>query len=149
MPLVSEVFHDVKHHWNEQYDKARQIFSSPIQGPIIRSFFSTCFDFIYSAAIHVQHATLYKEATAEKGVMRTAMDFFKLINFGIRDRSPTIFTYVILDDQFKFSETGASFTKDFMSKHAMHANASEEVRYAGEFFVMSHGDGTYRLIIGA
>ncbi|KAF5323672.1 hypothetical protein D9758_018355 [Tetrapyrgos nigripes] len=48
---------------------------------------------------------------------------------------PTIYTYIISaeDDSFRFSETGAAFFVDFASKHALHANCAEGVRYSGEF----------------
>ncbi|THU91395.1 hypothetical protein K435DRAFT_780765 [Dendrothele bispora CBS 962.96] len=50
---------------------------------------------------------------------------------------PTIYTYIISseDDSFRFSETGAAFFVDFASKHALHANCGETVRYSGEFHV--------------
>jgi hypothetical protein len=37
------------------------------------------------------------------------------------------------DDSLRFSETGAAFFVDFASKHALHANCNEAVRYSGEF----------------
>jgi hypothetical protein len=45
---------------------------------------------------------------------------------------PAVYTYVIAveDDTFRFSETGAKFFVDFASKHALHANCAESVRYA-------------------
>lgn len=48
---------------------------------------------------------------------------------------PAVYTYVIRvqDDSLRFSETGAAFFVDFASKHALHANCSETVRYSGEF----------------
>jgi len=47
----------------------------------------------------------------------------------------------------RFSETGAKFFTDFMSKHAMHANCAEEVFCAGEFCVEELGDNKWRFII--
>jgi len=48
---------------------------------------------------------------------------------------PAVYTYIISahDDSFRFSETGAAFFVDFASKHALHSNCAESVRYAGEF----------------
>ncbi|EJF58007.1 hypothetical protein DICSQDRAFT_139837 [Dichomitus squalens LYAD-421 SS1] len=48
---------------------------------------------------------------------------------------PAVYTYVIAveDDSFRFSETGAAFFVDFASKHALHANCAQAVRYSGEF----------------
>lgn len=46
---------------------------------------------------------------------------------------PAVYTYIIDEDTFRFSETGAAFFLDFASKHALHSSCAEEVRYAGEF----------------
>ncbi|CAE6464036.1 unnamed protein product [Rhizoctonia solani] len=46
---------------------------------------------------------------------------------------PAVYTYIIDEDTFRFSETGAAFFVDFASKHALHSSCSETVRYAGEF----------------
>jgi hypothetical protein len=48
---------------------------------------------------------------------------------------PAVYTYVISvdDDSFRFSETGAAFFVDFASKHALHSNCAQAVRYSGEF----------------
>ncbi|KAI8824414.1 uncharacterized protein EV422DRAFT_319518 [Fimicolochytrium jonesii] len=48
---------------------------------------------------------------------------------------PCMYTYAIDDNTLRFSETGAAFMLDNASKHAMHANCSEYIRYAGEFHV--------------
>ncbi|KAH3764078.1 C2 domain [Pelomyxa schiedti] len=125
---VSEVFGTLTHGWNEKYDKAQKIFGSNVQASFIRG------------AIHVQHATLYKNKNAKKGILRSGEDFLRLLNYGIRDRTATIYTYVLKDNKFNFSETGASFFK---------------VRYAGEFLIfdnpetcqktllIDNGSGTY------
>jgi hypothetical protein len=36
-----------------------------------------------------------------------------------------------MEDGMRFSETGAAFFRDMLSKHAMHSSASEEVYFAG------------------
>jgi hypothetical protein len=48
---------------------------------------------------------------------------------------PAVYTYIISaeDDSLRFSETGAAFFVDFASKHALHSNCAESVRYSGEF----------------
>ncbi|KAJ4471060.1 hypothetical protein C8J55DRAFT_521731 [Lentinula edodes] len=48
---------------------------------------------------------------------------------------PAVYTYIISaqDDSLRFSETGAAFFVDFASKHALHADCAEQVRYSGEF----------------
>jgi hypothetical protein len=66
---------------------------------------------------------------------------------------------VIDNNTWRFSETGQQFFTDFASKHALLANGSESVRYAGEFhprpkygwnrcddeweLVFDNGSGTY------
>ncbi len=54
-----------------------------------------------------------------------------------------------MEDSLRFSETGAAFWKDMFSKHAMHANLSENVVLAGEFLacedrlIFDNNSGTY------
>lgn len=54
---------------------------------------------------------------------------------------PTVYTYIISseDDSLRFSETGAAFFVDFVSKHALHSNCAESVRYSGEFHPRPEG----------
>ncbi|KAF9583801.1 hypothetical protein BGW38_008484, partial [Lunasporangiospora selenospora] len=51
----------------------------------------------------------------------------------LHDLRTVVFTYSIVPRGLYFSETGAAFFQDFMSKHAMHANRAPEVMYSGEF----------------
>ncbi|KAJ7483150.1 hypothetical protein FB451DRAFT_1555202 [Mycena latifolia] len=47
-----------------------------------------------------------------------------------------LFTYVIiLDGEWRFTETGPEFAIDLLSKHSMHADLAKEIAYSGEFFV--------------
>eukprot|EP00877_Chromochloris_zofingiensis_P007090 jgi/Chrzof1/2634/Cz11g23090.t1 len=58
-----------------------------------------------------------------------------------------------MEESLRFSETGAAFLTDLMSKHAMHAGGAEEVFFAGEFcaiptaaghmLVIDNNSGTY------
>ncbi|KAF8752854.1 Protein kinase C conserved region 2 (CalB) [Rhizoctonia solani] len=41
---------------------------------------------------------------------------------------PAVYTYIIDEDTFRFSETGAAFFVDFASKHALHSSCAETVR---------------------
>jgi hypothetical protein len=52
-----------------------------------------------------------------------------------------VYTYIISaeDDSFRFSETGAAFFVNFASKHALHSNCAEVVRYSGEFHPRPEG----------
>ena len=60
----------------------------------------------------------------------------------------SVHSYVLLEDSLRFSETGAAFFTDFMSKHAMHAACAERVVCAGEFVVLPSGAaGAYTLFL--
>merc|ERR1712130_208916 len=50
---------------------------------------------------------------------------------------------------WRFSQTGKSVLKDFMSKHATHAACSKSVTYSGEFHIQpsSHSPHSYKLIL--
>jgi len=54
---------------------------------------------------------------------------------------PAVYTYIIAveDQSFRFSETGAAFFVDFVSKHALHSSCAETVRYSGEFHPRPEG----------
>ena len=110
-------FGDVRHPWNRAHDKARQIYNSPLMLKGVRS----------------QHAALYAThlGKSRAGVLRDAADFFALFNNGVRGGQRRYFTYSLLPDSLRCSETGATFAADMMSKHAMHAGGAEEVLYAG------------------
>lgn len=55
-------------------------------------------------------------------------------------RTTRYYTYVLMEDSLRFSETGAAFFDDIMSKHAMHAAAAEQVVCAGEFVIVTKHD---------
>lgn len=82
----------------------------------------------------LQHAALYSThlGRARCGVLCSAVEFFAAFNFGKRAGQRRYYTYSLMPDSLRCSETGAGFFVDFSSKHAMHANAAEEVLYAGE-----------------
>ena len=47
-----------------------------------------------------------------------------------------VYTYIItLQGEWRFTETGSEFSIQFLSKHSMHSDFSQEVACAGEFFV--------------
>ncbi|THH31396.1 hypothetical protein EUX98_g2778 [Antrodiella citrinella] len=70
-----------------------------------------------------------------------ARQLLKMTSHGTHGR---IFTYVImLDGEWRFTETGEEFSIQFLSKHTMHSDVSIEIAFSGEFFVRSlHGDDT-------
>lgn len=124
-------FDNVKQHWNEKYDKAQAIFKNRT----IRS------------GITQQHAFIYKHHNVEdNGELESAADFFSKLNYGKRQDQMRYFTYVIMETDWRFSETGANFLMDMVSKHAMHSGAAEEVFYAGEFCIVEEKEG-YKLVI--
>lgn len=80
------------------------------------------------------------------GTINQASDFLGLLTSSESHAAharikPAVYTYIISseDDSFRFSETGAAFFVDFASKHALHANCCEKVRYSGEFFPRPQG----------
>lgn len=84
--------------------------------------------------VRTQHASLYSTALGRSrcGVLTSCDDFFGLFSLGVRGGQRRYFTYTLLEDSLRCSETGAAFFSDMMSKHAMHAGGEEEVLYAGE-----------------
>lgn len=84
---------------------------------------------------------LYARLTRnEHGEISTREDFLRLLRSAKSLAQPprikpSVYTYIISaqDDSLRFSETGAAFFVDFASKHALHANCAEKVRYSGEF----------------
>ncbi|KAI0326896.1 hypothetical protein GY45DRAFT_54140 [Cubamyces sp. BRFM 1775] len=59
--------------------------------------------------------------------------FLEMTAYGTEGR---IFTYVImLDGEWRFTETGEEFAIQLLSKHTMHADVAVEIAFSGEFFV--------------
>ena len=140
-----------RQYWNKQYRAAKTIFGSC---PLSLASQST---------IKLAHKVLYGRTLKnnENGLLKNADDLWKSI---FSDRTtkrikPCIYSYVIDDNTWRFSETDVKFFADFASKHALLANCSEYVRYAGEFhprpkygwnrcddeweLVFDNGSGTY------
>ncbi|KAF9997670.1 hypothetical protein BGZ65_006743, partial [Modicella reniformis] len=115
-------------HWNTEYDAAKRIFADSLEGLNIRN------------ALHSQHSYLYRHGrTTSYGALTAAEDWGELLHGDRLSKVPcpdlktVVFTYSIVPKGIYFSETGAAFFQDFMSKHAMHANHAPEVMYSGEF----------------
>ncbi|GIL43760.1 hypothetical protein Vafri_1390 [Volvox africanus] len=110
-------------HWNTSYTKACQVFGSRT---LVK-------------AVRAQHALLYQDGgqRTSRGLMRGGGDFVLLLRGGVRAKQRRYYTYVLMGDgSLCFSETGAKFFSDIMSKHAMHAGCAEGVVYAGEFCLL-------------
>ncbi|KAH9930898.1 uncharacterized protein B0H18DRAFT_1116605 [Fomitopsis serialis] len=105
-------FGDEVQPWNRDYSKARSIFQGPT-ALAVRS------------VIHTGHRMLYA---------RDRNPFAHRIK-------PALYTYVISvdDDSMRFSETGARFLVNMASKHALHSNCADAVRYSGEFHPRPEG----------
>ncbi|TDH66171.1 hypothetical protein CCR75_008465 [Bremia lactucae] len=124
--------------WTKSYKKAQHVFSSKHpESPVFRR------------AVKTQHAMTYEHnrKSSKFGALSSPLDFFNLINDGKRDNKPVLFTYVITSKGWYFSETGATFLKDIMSKHMLHSNAAYYVKYAGEFHVQKTSNNTLKLVL--
>jgi hypothetical protein len=117
--------------WSKSYGPAQQIFGPSVLCMVIRQ------------AIRVQHSMLYSKdkgvGTYERHMIRGIEDFIQVLPK--RDKATphdksVRFTYVITKKScLNFSITSRKTAQDFLSKHALHNNAREEVVFAGEFFV--------------
>mmetsp|Transcript_48074 Transcript_48074/g.88573 ORF Transcript_48074/g.88573 Transcript_48074/m.88573 type:complete len:482 (-) Transcript_48074:150-1595(-) len=132
------------------YDKEHEVvFSKTAQGLALRTSFTA------------QHASLFRESSIYPGhhvemfTMLNSGDFLRMIKGGLRDGNRRVYTYVILDEGWFFSETGIQVGKDTLSKHVVLANAAAKVRFAGTFrlcmdsddapvLVFDNDSGTYR-----
>ena len=114
-------------HWNTTYPAAQRIFGTGPTSLALRS------------SIQAGHRMLYARSTRNGfGTIDTAADMLALLAGGRASPhrvKPAVYTYIVSvdDDTLRFSETGAAFFVDFASKHALHANCAEMVRYSGEF----------------
>ena len=140
-----------RQHWNRQYKAAQTIFGGCPQS------------IVSQGTIKLAHKALYgrKLRGNQNGQLHHADDLRKLIFADpvTGQIKPCVYTYVIDDHTWRFSETGHKFFIDYASKHALLANVSESVRYAGEFharpkhgwdqaddeweLVFDNGSGTY------
>jgi len=125
--------HGEAQHWNQDYDAAVQIFKPAS---------------LVGAAARAQHAMLYaadRGRRVEFGELRGWADWQQLL----WDGQPRYYTYVLMRDGLRFSETGAAFFTDMFSKHAMHSSCARFVAAAGEFLMLAdrtfwdNNSGTY------
>lgn len=126
-------FGDQYQSWNKSYKAAQSIFQGPTSLAI-------------RSGIQAGHRMLYARNTSNLfGTIENTRDIINLLHGGanpigspfaqLERVKPAVYTYIICaeDDSFRFSETGAAFLVDFASKHALHSNCAESVRYSGEF----------------
>ncbi|KAH7459550.1 uncharacterized protein KRP23_15110 [Phytophthora ramorum] len=126
------------HEWNKDYPTIQRIFSPDFpQAPVLRQ------------AILTQHAVIYTHGAknTKYGAISSPAEFFRLIHDGRRQEKPVLFTYVITKNGWYFSETGAAFFKDMLSKHMLHSGAAFSVLYAGEFRVDNYLFDEPKLVI--
>jgi len=124
---IPEVFGDERQGWNRNYSAAQTIYKAGPKSATIRT------------GIRSQHSAIYRKRPHDQsGNIFCGDSFFRLLHYGFRRGKPRYFTYIIADNCMRFSETGAEFSKDFMSKHAMHANCQPEVVYSGEFAILKN-----------
>ena len=135
--------HDINVHlptdfqWNHHHQPVRRIFASNHpEAPVMRKM------------VQSEHDLIYKhKADTVYGEFREAADFFKLLHGGVRHGKSVLYTYVIIETGWYFSETGASLFKDMLSKHMLHSRAQFHVKYAGEFYVEQGPSGNCTLHI--
>jgi hypothetical protein len=116
---------DGRQHWNRKHTAARAIFGDCALSYASRSTFKLAHKVLYGRTLkHNEH-----------GRLDNADDVWKHIFYDkiAKRMKPCIYTYVIDDNTWRFSEAGNQFFTDFASKHVLLANCSEHVRYAGEF----------------
>lgn len=133
---IPVIFGDNYQGWNRDYKAAQSIFQGPTSIAV-------------RSGIQAGHRMLYaRNANNGFGVIDEFADISEILHGGLGGRpgaqngaqfahriKPAVYTYILSaeDDSFRFSETGAAFFVDFASKHALHSNCAEKVRYSGEF----------------
>ncbi|WIA14980.1 hypothetical protein OEZ85_001688 [Tetradesmus obliquus] len=162
---IDATFKDVRMPWNRKYDKAVQIFKSPVALGLVRTQHRTLyatnvgmsrcgvlgssktFFELFKCGVLGSSKTFFE--LIKCGVLGSSKDFFELFKCGVRGGQRRYFTYCLLRDSLRCSETGAAFFNDMLSKHAMHAGGEEEVLYAGEFCIVPDASAAagYRLVI--
>ncbi|KDR82162.1 hypothetical protein GALMADRAFT_58979 [Galerina marginata CBS 339.88] len=152
-------FGDTYQHWNKDYPAAQKIFQGPTSLAV-------------RSGIQAGHRMLYARTPSngfgiiedKEGIMQILQAGSSLPGSAANNNSssntantantspfahrvkPAVYTYILSseDDSFRFSETGAAFFVDFASKHALHSNCCETVRYSGDWeLVIDNNSGTY------
>lgn len=150
---IEEIFKGKMQSYNENYPAAKHIFEGRLSS-VMKNALVVQHNYFYGKAIISSTlANIRKDFYLTSGFMMDGIDLGNLLQFGDRNGKSRVYTYVIIDDEFRFCECAAAFLKDIESKHAMHAAAKPEVVYAGEFhwkrnannyaLVIDNASGTY------
>ncbi|KAJ3907028.1 hypothetical protein F5879DRAFT_1065500 [Lentinula edodes] len=149
---VSLYFKDVYQHWNVNYKAAQTIFGTGATSLAVRTGIQAGHKMLYARSTSngfgvIESATdvlklFHGGRLNPKGIVGSDQEYLSAQDGTPAARSffahrvkPAVYTYIISaeDDSLRFSETGAAFFVDFASKHALHANCCDRVRYSGEF----------------
>jgi hypothetical protein len=126
LPATRKVFGDVMQHWNVEYKKAAQIFGPGNE--------------LVATLVATGHDVLFR-TSAQPTVLKSGADLREML-------SSWKMTFALTDKYLYLGETGIG-PKDWLSKHALHSRAAEEVRCAGSFWfeetklVICNDSGTY------
>ncbi|KAF9062222.1 hypothetical protein BDP27DRAFT_1336913 [Rhodocollybia butyracea] len=146
-------FKDVYQHWNVNYKAAQTIFGSGPTSLAIRVGIHAGHKMLYARSTSngfgiIQSAADVLTLFHGGSIIGSEQEYLSIqaakvdgtaapiVPSSLAHRvKPAVYTYIISaeDDSLRFSETGAAFFVDFASKHALHANCCERVRYSGEF----------------
>eukprot|EP00171_Calliarthron_tuberculosum_P004206 IDg4206t1 len=147
---IDAIFGNGRQQWNENYDAARRIFKGPLARPL-QIALTKQHRYLYgSLADCTPLAGLRKHVAQTTGALLDGYDFVRLLAGGVRNGKKRAYTYVVVENELRFSETGCKIHKDIESKHAMHACAAKEVVYAGEFYFKQYeynGEHRIRLVV--
>ncbi|KAJ3992012.1 hypothetical protein F5050DRAFT_1033236 [Lentinula boryana] len=159
---VPVYFKDVYQHWNVDYKAAQSIFGSGPTSLAIRAGIHAGHKMLYARSTSNGFGVIQSAEDIMKLFEGGSLDPKGILGSDREDLSqeeqskleevdalaaptdespfahrikPAVYTYIISaqDDSLRFSETGAAFFVDFASKHALHADCAEQVRYSGEF----------------
>mmetsp|Transcript_6915 Transcript_6915/g.13797 ORF Transcript_6915/g.13797 Transcript_6915/m.13797 type:complete len:484 (-) Transcript_6915:129-1580(-) len=135
---VNAVFDYSVCNWSETYRKGQRIYGPGLSCAMVR------------AGIRMQHRWLYSKNDSEGGYFHIyhvegMEELFRVLDYGRVEGRSVRYTYVIMPDGIMhFSETSKKTGQDLLSKHALHANCSKEVIYAGEMFIDLHSERFHR-----
>ncbi|KAJ4479125.1 hypothetical protein J3R30DRAFT_3289485 [Lentinula aciculospora] len=152
-------FKDIYQHWNVNYKAAQTIFGTGATSLAVRAGIQAGHKMLYARSTSNGFGVIESAADVLKlfhggrlnprGIVGSEQEYLcaqdqhiagaqtaPIVQTHFAHRvKPAVYTYIISaeDDSLRFSETGAAFFVDFASKHALHANCCERVRYSGEF----------------